>query len=279
MEKQTKTHKLMTARRERLLIERYALFTERASDLRGRLDEWFTFYRPATPGECELIELAVMASVQRRRVLGHLTEVVNQKIRTAVLDFDRDQEDEVERYRAMLETAPGAAVLGLKRSALGVRLLISRFERLERLLRRDGTLYGNDRDELINYQGAVAAPPESLSRSERAYLTWLYCLMAQPAPKDKDFVAVGNERWTPPSLYDRDPRDWLGGKAVSRKILKDLVERELAGLRQREELLRTNYEEPARDGAELRKQVLEGPEGVLLLRHERCARADVPSCS
>ena len=34
-------------------------------------------------------------------------------------------------------------------------------------------------------------------------------------------------------------------------------------------MLRTNYEEPARDGAELRRQVLTSPEGSLLLRHER----------
>ena len=46
------------------------------------------------------------------------------KIRTAIFDYDCDQEDEVDRYRAMLETQPGAAVVGLKRSALGVRFLI-----------------------------------------------------------------------------------------------------------------------------------------------------------
>ncbi len=34
-------------------------------------------------------------------------------------------------------------------------------------------------------------------------------------------------------------------------------------------MLRTNYEEPARDGAEIRRQVLATPEGSLLLRHER----------
>ena len=93
--------------------------------------------------------------------------------------------------------------------------------------------------------------------------------MAQPAPKDKDFVAVGKESWTPPALYDRDPLEWLGEKHTCRQILKELVERELASLRQREEQLRTNYEDPARDGAEIRRQVLTSPEGSLLLRHDR----------
>ena len=152
------------------------MLTESASGLRERLDEWYNFYQPMTPGECELLELAVMSSVMRRRVLAQLTELVNQNIRTAFFDFDCASEDEVERYRAMLATAPGAAILGLKRSALGLRLLIIRWERLKRLLERDGTWYGGDRNEAINYQGARATPPESLSESEAAYLTFLYSL-------------------------------------------------------------------------------------------------------
>ena len=49
-----KIHKLMTERQERLQIENYALLTESATDLRGRLEEWYDFYEPTTPGECEL---------------------------------------------------------------------------------------------------------------------------------------------------------------------------------------------------------------------------------
>jgi hypothetical protein len=252
-----------------LLIEEYALLTESAPDLRKRLDEWFAYYRPESPGECELLELAVMASVQWRRVHRHQTAIVNQKIRTAVFDFDCAQEDEVERYRAMLRTSPGAAVLGLKRSALGLRLLIARWERLLRLLDEEGTLYGNDRNEMINCQGARATPTEVLFESEGAYLTWLYCLMAQPAPRDSDFVTIGNERWMPTGLNDRNPFEWLGEKHVCRRILKELVEQELASVRRREARLRSNYEDPARDDAELRRQVLATPEGTLLLRHER----------
>ena len=269
MDQKFKHHRLMTERQERLQIENYALLTESATDLRGRLQEWYEYYHPTAPGECEQMEFAVMGSVQRRRVLGHITEAVNHQIRTAIFDFDCAQENEVQRYREMLPTSPGAAILGLKRSALGLRHLIIRWERLERLLQRDGTWYGGDRNEAINCQGARATPPESLTESEAGYLTWLYCLMAQPAPQDKDFVAIGQQSWTPPSLYDREPREWLGEPPVCRKILADMVQRELASLRQRERVLRTNYEEPARDGAEIRRQVLATPEGSLLLRHER----------
>jgi hypothetical protein len=269
MEQPTKPHKLMTARPQRFQIEQYALLTESAVDLRERLEEWYDYYQPTSPGECEQLELAVMASIQRRRVLGQITELANQRIRTAFFDFNCAQENDVERYRAMLATSPGAAILGLKRSALGIRYLVMRWERLESLLERDGTWYGGDRNEAINYQGARADPPESLSESEAGYLTWLYCLMTAPATKDAQFAAIGQPSWTPSALYDREPRDWLGEPPVCRKILADTVQRELAALRQREQVLRCNHEEPARDGAEIRRQVLTSPDGMLLLRHER----------
>ena len=210
--------------------------------------------------------MAVMASVQLRRVHACLTETVNQEIRTAAFHYNCDQEDEVDRYRAMLDTRPGLAVVGLKRSALGVRFLIGRWERLLGLIQEEGTLYGNDRNEAINYQGARAGNPEDLFHSEGAYLTWLYCLMCQPEPKDEQFVAMGNKRWMPASLMDRGPEQWLGNSALCRKLLEELAEGELAYLRPREELLRRNYEEPARDGAEVRRQVLQGPDGARLLR-------------
>ncbi len=47
-----------------------------------------------------------MASVQARRVYACLTAMVNQQIHTAVFDYDCEQEDEVDRYRAMLGLSP-----------------------------------------------------------------------------------------------------------------------------------------------------------------------------
>jgi len=108
---------MKTSRQKRLPIEEYALLTENAPELGAKLDQWYSFYQPATPGECELLDMAVMASVQARRVHACLTATVNHQISTAFFDFDCAQEDEVDRYRAMLETQPGVAVVGLKRSA------------------------------------------------------------------------------------------------------------------------------------------------------------------
>ena len=105
-----------------------------------------------------------------------------------------------------------------------------------------------------------------MHESEGAYLTWLYCLMCQPAPKDAHFVAMGNPAWRPVGLEDRQIHHWLGNAELCRKLLLELVESELAALRKREAILRTNYEEPARDGAEIRKQVVAGPLGAQLVR-------------
>ena len=249
------------------------MLTENAPELGAKLDHWYRFYQPATPGECEWLDMAVMASVHARRVYACLTATVNQQINTAIFDYDCAQEDEVDRFRAMLATEPGRAVVGLKRSALGVRFLIGRWERLLRLIEEEGTLYGNDRNEAINYQGARAGNPEDLFESEGAYLTYLYCLMCQPEPKDEHFVAMGNERWMPAGLMDRPPQHFLGEAELCRKLLVERAERELAYLRPREERLRTTYETPARDSAEVRGQVLKGRDGAWLLRqaesHER----------
>jgi hypothetical protein len=97
----------------------------------------------------------------------------------------------------------------------------------------------------------------------------IYARWPWPAPKDAHFAAIGQESWTPSSLYDREPRDWLCDRPVCRKFLFATVQRELKALREREQILRSNYEDPGRDGAELCRQVLTSPEGMALLRQQR----------
>ena len=47
---------MKTSRQKRLPIEEYALLTESAPELGEKLDQWYNFYQPATPGECELVD-------------------------------------------------------------------------------------------------------------------------------------------------------------------------------------------------------------------------------
>jgi hypothetical protein len=201
---------------QRRPIEKYALITESARELGRMLNAWCGFFQPATPGECTLIEMAVMALVQQQRVLVCLTETVNQEIRTAVYRYNCEQEDDVQYYRGLLETRPGEAVVGLKRSALGVRFLIGRWERLLRLIQDEGTLYGKGRDEAIHYQAARATKPENLFESEGAYLTWVFCLMAQPRPRDEELVNFGSEKFMPLGLNNRKAEAGRRGAGAGR---------------------------------------------------------------
>jgi hypothetical protein len=261
---------LESPRRRPRPVELYALLTEAAPDLQERYEEYFDFYNPSTPGERDLLEIAVGSNISRGRVRATLAEVANNDIRTAIFHHEAEQEDEVQRYRDLLATRPGAAVVGLKRSAMGCRFLIARYERFRRLLREEGCLLGNDRDELILYQGARASDdPACLHESVGAYLTTLFCLIAQPDPKDEIVMELAGERFMPEALRGRRTELWLGGPRLCRAVLVKIVERELAWLRQREALLRTHHEKPARAGTEVRRQVPWSREGMQLARLQR----------
>jgi hypothetical protein len=266
MDQPPRTHKAVTWQRRQFLIEKYALLTENASDLREKLDWWLDFYRPASPGECEQVDIIVMASVHIDRLQQHLTEVVNQQIRTAVFDHDNAQLAHVERYRAMLATDPGAALVGLKKSVLGLRFLIQRWQRLLDLLYEEGTWYGQDIQEAVTYQGAKGSKAEDLYASEGAYLTNIYCLMTQADPNNKDLREMGSEHVMPTAIRDRKPEHWLPLREHCRQLLIELAESELASLWSREAVLRLSFDEPARDSAEVRRQVLASPEGARIVR-------------
>jgi hypothetical protein len=247
-------------------IESFATPLEDPAALRAELNAWYQLYQPSTPGECTLLDMAVMAGIDSRRARSQLAAIVADQVRTAIYRFDCAQEDEVARYQEMWATAPAAAILGLKRSALGCRFLISHWSRLLTLICEEKTWFGADRDRAILLQGGRPTL-EELPKSEAAYLTYLYCLMAQPRDRtDADFLLLDSDHAMPESCKDRQTERWLGPPEVCRAMLRDKAEREIAKLRVREELLRTHFEAPARDESELRRQVLESPQGMQLQR-------------
>jgi hypothetical protein len=135
------------------------------------------------------------------------------------------------------------------------------------LVHEEGCLLGNDRLEFIRYQGARATSDRTcLLESAGAYLTWMYCLIAQHEPKDEHILDLASEVNMPEELRDRKTVHWLGGPKLCREVLVKMVERELADLRAREAVLRVAYEEPDRAGAEVRQQVLFSPDGLALAR-------------
>jgi hypothetical protein len=149
----------------------------------------------------------------------------------------------------MFNQDPNAAVAGLKRSAAGVRHLISRWEHLGKCLAEEGTLYGAEKYEAIQMQGHYAGI-DQLFLSEEAWKTWMDCLASQPVIKQFDIDMLCASDVVAKSIQDRDQPLWQPDPEASRARLRALVNRELPVLRALEAELRTVYEEPALTAAQ-----------------------------
>src|SRR4051794_11618437 len=73
----------MNSYKHGLRAKSLALPTEDAALLQEKLAWWNGHYRPDTPGECELIEMAVTASVQRDRSRRYLTAALTEQVLNA----------------------------------------------------------------------------------------------------------------------------------------------------------------------------------------------------
>jgi hypothetical protein len=226
-------------------IEGLALGSERPEALRERLEGAYAAYVPALPADVALVDQAVVAQLEIERCHHRRAVLRAAKVRTALRDFDRAQEDEVDRLRRMLDGDPWAAVVGLKRFGAGVRFLIERWEWLGRRLEQDGSLYGADRIECIQLQG-LSAMVDDLYIWEQAYWTWVWALAAQPDPKERDIALVLDRRNMPKRLQDMEHPVWPRDREESRANLHKLVAEALPPLRALEVQLRTEYDEPAR---------------------------------
>jgi hypothetical protein len=226
-------------------IEGLALGSERPEELRGRLDAAYAAYAPKLPTEFALVDQATLAQLEIERCHRSRAALRAVKVRTALRDFQWAQENYVEELHLMFDGNPRGAIYGLKRSAAGVRFLVERWERLGRQLEQDQTWYGADRIEAIQLQG-LSAMVDDLYMSEQAYWTWVWCLAAQPNPKQRDIDLVLHRRNMPKRLQDMDHPVWRPDPDESRARLRALVAEILPPLRELEVQLRSQYEEPAR---------------------------------
>jgi hypothetical protein len=168
----------------------------------------------------------------------------SEKARTAEIAYRQNREDEVRYYVQRFNQDPDACLAGLKRSAAGVRHLISRWEELNASLCDEGTWYGAHRCEAILMQGH-AAGFDQLFLSEVAWRTWVDCLAAQPLIRQRDVDMLCAPDIVPQSIQDRGEPLWQPDAAASRARLDAIVDRELPRLRALEAALRAQYEEPA----------------------------------
>ena len=233
--------------------------------------EWTTAYPCSRPIERGLIHQAVVAFIEKRRLERSRATLRRQKVRTALLDWERAEEDNVARCLDRFNNDPHAAQVELLRSAAACRWAIHFVELLARQLEDDGTWYGEYRMGAIQIQGKSACVHD-LYYDEEAYTTWRDCLACQPDPKQADIDVILDPRNIPKHLQDRDIPQWPRDPAECRARLQVLVDRELPRLRALEATLRTQYEEPERAEAQVMALASVSKDEMQLLRAERRTR-------
>jgi hypothetical protein len=256
----------MNACQHGLCIKDIAILSEQVGDLTAKLQEWFDFYKPASPGERELCETAFVGSLQKKRVLETQASKINTNMSNARVNYDRDQEDSLERARELFKTNPALAMLHIKRLAIGCRWLLGRFRRLSGILQRDGYLAGNDRNELIAYMGGEPYI-DKLFDCDGAWMTWLSCEVSRPEPDIEEMRTLCRPECQPESFRGRDQHTWLGPRPFHRYVLEQMIEEQIAELTRREHDLRLNQEDVERERAEKNASSLTSAEGSLLQRY------------
>ncbi len=230
-----------------LAIERMVLPGEEVA-ARQRLDAWYAYHEPASPGQTAQVEQAVVAKLNIERCHRLRAALQAEKVRTAELQWQRAIEDDVYNCWQLFKTSSTQAMNGLERSAAGLRQLIKMWESLEKRLTEDGTWFGADRLRAINLQG-FASLPLDLYLEEGAYWTYVHSMAASPNPTQLDIDTVHRDDIMPQRLQDQGVQVWRPDPELSRQFLRDLVTRELARLRREEEEMRTKQEEPSKAAA------------------------------
>ena len=232
------------------------------------LSEWMAAFPGSDPIAQGYILQAVDALIDRRRVERVRATVRGDKVRTAGLFWERNQEDTVTHDLRLFNTDPGAGLVRLLRTAAGCRTAIATWEAMAKNLAENGTGYGEDKMCSIQLQGFSACINE-LVYSEDAYLTWVDCLAAQPNPKQREIDLILEPSRIPKSLRDRDVAVWPRDPVACRVRLKALLNRKLPRLKAFEADLRVKYEEPSKAEADLSALAFDNKAEMQLIRMQR----------
>jgi hypothetical protein len=231
-------------------------------------NDWKAAYPSTDPIVQGLVLQAVMALIEIRRLERVRATVRVEKVRTALLFWEQENEDHVERYLQQFNIHPPSALVGLLRSAAGCRWALAFLGRLQKLLDKDGTWYGADMIGAIQIQGLSACVNE-LYLSEDAYMTWVWCLAAQPDPKQREIDRILDPAVIPKSFRDRDTHLWPLDPVECKARLQAMLDRETPRIRAIEATLRVTYEDPSRAEARTMALATFSKEEMPLLRAQR----------
>jgi hypothetical protein len=258
----------MTVPLESVSVETHALPDDEARERAELTQRLTTRFPDPDPVEQGWIEQAVCALIELKHLARVRATRRNERIRTAVLDWEQDQEDTVTHWVRQFGKHAPSALVGLLRSAAGCRWAIDYWTKLDRQLKDNGTWLGEFRMGAIQLQGHSAYLDE-LFVSEDAYLTWLDCLGANPNPKQRDIDLILDWRHIPKTIQDRDIVLWPRDREACRARLRAIVDRELPRLKALEETLRVQYELPAKAEARVMALASVTREDMQLLRAEQ----------
>src|SRR4051794_35203629 len=262
-----------------LCAKAIALPSEDAALLQEKLQWWNDHYAPETPGERELVEMAVTASVQRDRSRRYLTAALTEQVLSAEKRWDEAREDEVLALVKLLDKEPGAAVARLRRTGHGCRWLIARWrglaERLEAPESEGGGWRPADCLEAIRLQGQFADPthldgsPEASATRHRFEVLFPDSVLGGYAGGPVDIRDIlKSPGWGKPKGAGPDPEE-LARQAEARRWLSGTIARHLGELEAWEATVREAFDAPSRALAKERALLLEGPAGSNWQRYER----------
>ncbi len=235
-------------------------------------DQWDDFYQPRSPAEAAYIDKAVLALRKAERLRRAEDQSLDEQVRSAEDHFDEEREDEVERLAATLKEDPAAAVRALRRSAAGCCWLLEQWDDLKTDLDRYGAWIAPSRRDLaIRLRGMR---PEAFREDGDVFWLRLSNLYVHEERYTKAICWMLEPERVPDTMRASVAENILPVPELSRQWLLDLVADEVADLKEVEEYLRVEIEEPARAGAAERALVLEGPEGQRLHRYQVTAEND-----
>jgi hypothetical protein len=213
-----------------LRAQSLALPNEEPCQNQAKLDEWLDFYKPRTPGERDLIEQAVTASIQLKRCQRFHHATVSEQVENAAQDWDEANAEEVARLIAALETDPAEAVEGLKLTADGVAWLLGRWARLRAIFEAEGRWTEPDRDEAIRLTGSSPEPqPEAIE----AFLIRFFNLQTHENPDPEARAWLLRPEYVPPTIRGR-VESYHPGPEEARARLRMIIDRTVYALKRLE---------------------------------------------